>query len=405
MRKKHIFSLFFALALCLIPAYATESITPTDSAYQISTLTDTQNAYTQLMQSFGPRATDTVTSYAYNYPDWYGGSYIEGDALYVNLTTDDVLVQRTVLEACGDFADVVRFRQVSYSLNNLLSLSEVLPIYKPDGLISVSVDEISNRVSVEIDADQNPDAVHLLSSIPSTLSQEVYCPDMLSVQVAENNFEFFDASPSSEQITNTAIPRATIYAYGGTLISNSNLTLLGSLGACGTYNTTGKDAFVTTGHFFDSTGTSVYFGGRSIGSVVKLDRTYDYAIIASNGYLTPTNRFYISSNVTAQFPGVLDPAIGSSASVYGFGTGQSTGTVVSKCQTLQTEKGTLKNLIRVESYKSGKMPDKGDSGSPVTVGLKMIGTVTGGSRNDQLMGWYLAPCTSWNGCFSVKLTA
>ncbi|MBS7225927.1 MAG: hypothetical protein KH050_11435 [Clostridiaceae bacterium] len=403
MRKKHVFSLFIAVALCLIPAYATESVAPTESVAQASVLPDTQNAYSALMDSFGA-CTISDSPYVYNYPSYYGGSYTKDNVLYVNLTSNDASIQQEVLAVCDPYSDVIRFRIVPYSMTDLLTLSrEVYDASQPD-VISTYVDEERNCVVAEVDETSEVTAVQLLSNLSATKRKIAYHSDMIVIQQSSGDFIFCDDLPSQEisvtaTQTSDSLDKATYYAYGGSKISDSSRDL-GSLGACGTYNTTGVNAFVTAGHLFNSTGTTVYIGTRSLGTVVKLDKDHDYAIIKSNGNYTLTNRAYLdNTGVTFRFPGVLDPETGATIQVYGAGTGMSRGEVSRK----YVNTGGLYNLIQVNSSAYGKRPGHGDSGAPVTVGLKMIGTVTGITSATGYT-WYLAPCTSWDGCFSLKLT-
>lgn len=189
MKRKTVLGLLIAAVLCGLLALAAQA--PPSQEDNTPLACTPQNAYTKLMQSFGPSDADTISSYAYDYPDWYGGSYIDGDLLYVCLAGEDALARRAVQEACGETADAVRFCRVAYPLNRLLSLSEAIALSPPDGLISVGVDEIGNCVFVEVDSGCDAGASQILASLPAAFAQEPYSPQMLSVRTVEGGFEFF----------------------------------------------------------------------------------------------------------------------------------------------------------------------------------------------------------------------
>lgn len=175
---------FFLTALLLLAAAV--SVTgkafaeplPPDVARQLEIEADAQRAYEAIMQDFG-----TNSDGMYEYPDYYGGSYMEDGILYVNLTAREQEIRDHLLEVCGAYSNVVQFRDVSYAMHDLLSLSE--EISQETGIVSTCVNERENRVDAAVDPAQNISSTRLFSD-PARA-------DMVSIKPAEGEFYFFDA--------------------------------------------------------------------------------------------------------------------------------------------------------------------------------------------------------------------
>lgn len=167
------------------------------------------DAYQLLWDSF-EKDPESLQSY---YPDEYGGEYINGDKLVIQLTENTPENQAKYRELCGN-SDKVVFEKVTYSLNYLNSLESQAELLSKDYAVTgYGVRRSENKFILEVEQD-DLDAVQ-----QRLLRQRSNAPIEIQVGVP------------METTASSLIGGGSLYITGHTF----------SLGVCGTYG--GKPAF------------------------------------------------------------------------------------------------------------------------------------------------------------------
>ena len=312
------------------------------------------DAYQLLWDSF-EKDPESLQPY---YPDEYGGEYIDGDKLVIQLTENTPENQAKYRELCGN-SDKVVFEKVTYSLNYLNSLESQAELLSKDyAVTSYGVRRSENKFILEVEQD-DLDAVqqHLLrqrSSVPIEVRAGV-----------------------PMETTASLVGGGDIYA------ENNAIDYSFSLGICGTYD--GSPAFLTCGHDLGPD-VSIYSSASHTTKIGKVaywnygyGKTGDYSIVkVTNSNFTTTNKVK-GNGTTLYVNGSVSSPEGTTICKYGKTTGYSSGKVTATNLTFSNVKGITQSYIR-NSSKTTPVAG-GDSGGSVYVMsgsyCKITGLVSG----------------------------
>lgn len=298
-RNRKIWTLLFGLILVVSSlgseCYATEADNTVLSAEY-----DAYGAYLSISDAFDIRM-DQRSS---DYPDDFGGCYIENGKLVILLTDDTQENQLKYREACGN-SSVLDFRVVDYSYEYLLALAddimpEMASMYE---IYEYYVNVKENTVDIGVlDLESDPQ-VH--SNYPITLYEMGTLPETTAMK-------------------------------GGEGITNSGTSLQCSICFFGTYN--GKKALITCGHT-NSVGRSIKYNGTVVGAVIKQNlKTYtdvdgipssygDFSIVDISSSPVSGSNYVLTPNGTITATGTANLVVGLTVSMYGSQTKSVTGTV------------------------------------------------------------------------------
>lgn len=270
-----------------------------------------------------------------NYPDNFGGCYIDGDKLVILLTENNDIIREYYQELCEN-SDVIEFKTVKYSYEELLQIEEeIIPELSEEyDIYEYYINVKSNKLDVGVSELKNDFQAY-------GITDEIYPVNFYEIE---------------------ALPEATAMK-GGEQISNTAASC--SICFFGTYN--GKKALVTCGHT-NSVGRSIKYGSYNIGTVVKQNlRTFtdvdgtaasygDFSIVDINDSTISGSQYVKTSSGSITVTGTANLIAGLSVSMYGkssicvTGTVESTGVAVKftdpedystyKVKGLMTIKGT-----------------------------------------------------------------
>ena len=338
------------------------------------------NAYKKLSELFS-----TENGEIYQYPEEYGGEFIENGILYIYLVNADSDTKEKYLEATGN-SDYVQYLDGEYSLEYLERFNELAGKLCDEYNISgYGTDRKQNRFVIRIHSPETDKKNEAPEKKYGQLSAD---ETIRSLSVLLNDpaicFEEWDLS---ELYTNL---------YGGQSLSSS------TIGIGGTYN--GNDAILVAGHSYNPNGNvsssnvAVYNGsGNQIATTAYTNFYYgclgDFAIAeCKTGYLS-TNRVYgISSATYRQINGTAysgSTPVGTIVYKYGMFGGYAIGTISYLNQTVVYKPSTYVQVCGLNfftiSLSQGYDTGAGDSGGPVYIsnsGYKLVGTISGGPASN-----------------------
>lgn len=283
----------------------------------------------------------------YKYPDTYGGMYIAGDKLHVQLvdaTEDSYEFYNTLL---GDYLNWVEYETVDYSYNDLYEACEKMADYLSEAhaVSNYYVDVKMNQGVVSVEAD----------------SYTQVC-----TQTNNNSMnEMVRIEPES-------VAQPAVDLIGGTGISINGSGY--SFGYCGTYYGGGgvdfRSGFVLCGHFI-SVGDVILQNGTTIGTVRHVqcaNNGYgDYALAECSTGVKMTNKVKINGDTRTITAAVSNPVVGTTVYYYGNRTGYGYGTIDKTGVTTSMNMGTynldIKGMTSVVPVYGSKV-NHGDSGGP-----------------------------------------
>lgn len=190
------------------------------------------SAYLNLSENLNIRM-DSVSS---NYPDTFGGCYIDGNKLVILLTELTPQEKQYYISACENSSDVV-FEQVNYSYEYLLDLEEeiVSRVEKNANVYEHYISVATNTVNIGVD----------------DISEDVSWKSRTATPLP---ILFYEVSSLPE----------TAAMQGGEEITNGSDSF--SICFFGKYNS--KDSLITCGHT-NTVGKSIYYNNTVIGNVIK----------------------------------------------------------------------------------------------------------------------------------------
>lgn len=364
-KKLRLFAVVLSLVtlFCSIPgvsAYAVERELTVDELIEAQKQAVEANEI--LMQYF------FADGWVLEYPDYFGGCYIDDNILHVTLVEPTTEEYKTLDTILSDYKNVIVFEYRSYSQASLQDYADSTAAeLKKQGIevthwyVEVETGNIIiGVVSNDIDSADKKVAEIKSRSFRSSTPQIV---------IEEGEY----TSPASDPV------------IGGSKIQIE--TSSRSAGTCGYYD--GSSAMVTCGHGRTATGSAVKLNSSQIGTVVDVQYTNgqagDYSIIeltredllshkigdSSDGLITITSGTYLS------------PAVGTYVTKYGYKTGYSYGTVTATNVSLRPATDmTITGMTRV-SITSGDGSEGGDSGGPYLAGNAFCGVHHGHLTSDK----------------------
>lgn len=315
-------------------------------------------AHEALMASFTP------TPEGYDYPENFGGDFIEDNklvVLLVSLSNANIQYYANIL---SEYIDIVEFRSVDYSYNELSEevKATVDSMNENYSVTKSYVDIKENRAKICLSPESYAEYVHQALS---------YSVEASKVIVEEENREFGCAQTGvATKSSISLMPAASVSLVGGMKIMANNSGGGYSLGICGKVGS--ESAFLTCGHLLElSEGISDQATGYRIGTVTNVyggtgGGTYgDFAVVATNSNAVLTNTAKYGSTGTVTIGGTCDsPAVGSIVNVQG-GYGNHTYGEVTNVGVGATDEDyglTFTKLTEMLIY-SGTI-NQGDSGAP-----------------------------------------
>jgi len=353
-------------------------------------------AYTQIMEHF---LVEVEGFLELVYPDTYAGAFIEYDTLIIQVTelNDEVISFYTRILGVNA---PIRFVQVEFSLNELITFGEVFVDAIDSTIVSHGFDTINNMYNIAL-----------------------YYGDTTSVQIV-NNFNSMSRFMSLPIAFELGEKFDAMFLPGGGHITAGAPAIPGinpprpfhmSVGLTGLNNN--SPALLTAGHSFVgmSPGTRVYFNNRHVGSVIVARFGFTSSTTGSlpvnfgnNGTLNGDWAVIaLNENGAAQVRNSLRNGV----SIIGFdtapvntivsGIGRHTiysGIVTSVNQQVEIGGFQVPGMTVARSLSAGdRTPIEGDSGGSIWRDLgsnrgMLVGTLAGGRERD----WTFSPLT-WVG--------
>lgn len=329
------------------------------------------------------------------YPDNYAGAYVDYDVLVIQLTdiTDEATVfYRNLLGADAP----IRFKQVDFSLNQLVTFGEYFVKTMDAPLVSFGFDTTNNSFNIVLD--QSSDA---------------------SIQMVEN-FDFdvtARSMPIPISIELGESPVTTTLRGGAPIARNRNMTNAFSVGLTGYRAVGNAPALLTTGHAFPgaSVNTRVYMSDGSHIGYLAAARAGTYAVVGVPGTVNGDWAVINLNNIGSMFltnllmDGTRITGTSTSPPVNSVvrGTGRMTrawqGTVtqvnINVC--FGERVGIIQGITRV-AYSGSARATGGDSGGTIvrSVGSSHVmgGVHVGASTNY----WYFSPLAWTNHIFRPR---
>ena len=294
-----------------------------------------------------------------DYPDDFGGCYLDGNTLVIQVTNDEQKTKDFYLIACNN-SKYVQFELVNYSYEELQDIQEnkVEELKNVYNIAEYYVDVPNNAVNIGVTSD-----LVLAATIDEYDNQPV-------------KLYFLDALPVATAMR------------GGEGIADGSICFFGK------YN--GKNALITCGHT-NAVGKDMYYNGQKVGSVIKQNlRTYtdtdgipssygDFSIVdISNSPISYSSSIKTKSG-SINATGTANVVVGLNVKMYGNSTGYLSGTVKSTSVTStfyepgSYEQYKVKGMTTIEGSNTVQ---SGDSGGAVVYttssGVNRIaGSITG----------------------------
>ena len=110
------------------------------------------------------------------YPDYYGGTYVNGNGKLVVLITKDTATTRSANEALAqlDKHNII-VQHCKHSYNRLKQIADTIIMHMEKGTAwtssigSIGINEISNKISIYLFDDSEPKRKELLNNLDSSL--------------------------------------------------------------------------------------------------------------------------------------------------------------------------------------------------------------------------------------------
>lgn len=361
---------------------ALESEVPYEVRHAMEIQVEALNCYQQIIDSFEKDSLGFPI-----YPSEYAGAYIDNGNLIIQLVDTGSEMQNKYMELCGN-NNVVRFKEVKYSMNELQSCE------------SYALDMLQNGYDVTNYGINEKENIFEIA-----LNSEIYDSNMFSTT---NLFTTDDIPklPIKFSYEKPTVPCISI--SGGCGIQPEASRDMSTAGVCGYYN--GKNALLTCGHSYEYLDyykryPYVLFSGTQIGQIsyqrsntnhyeTGIESYGDFSIITLNGNVGISNTLINGINITGTYSSL---PVGTYIYKYGSKTGLSYGHITYAAMTSPyvDDAGThfIRGLYRSDIAKSdGSTPiTSGDSGGPVYIKsgseylLHGIVTAKGGNGNTGVM--------------------
>lgn len=298
-----------ALILCTL-LFATGTAAQ-DATFAGQTSTDVPmqesayNAYMGLLDFFSTTPAENTGSDTPQYPDYYGGSYInENDQLVICVSDNSTLPTQLF----NSLPDNYIIEYVTYSYNELKALMAELNEY----VLTQNTDVASNINHFALYDDQNRIVVSLFDASPEKIEE-------FKNTVSDSTALIFEEDSSVINNTASVDPGGRLY--------NSSRERYASMGYRAKLN--GKVGFVTSAHFA-YLGNKICIGDTTIAEAYK--RNYSgsadvtFCEITNSSY-TPSNTISGTSNTLSTT--ISEPGVGTSINMVGSKSGHLNGYITS----------------------------------------------------------------------------
>ena len=310
----------------------------------------------------------------YEYPEYFGGCYIEDNVLYIRLVDPTKQTEEVLKNLLAEYEDVVEFVYGQYSQSELQEYADETAAELEELGYEVMhwyVDNITSQIVIGVLGDDVDSASMLIENQQSQAARSNLVPEVV---IEEGNST---TTTSSDGIV------------GGAVLTMGSGTR--SAGACGSYN--GDYALVTCGHGSTSVGSTVKLYGTTIGTVSVVQYANggygDYSIVTlTSGTISHKIGSSSDGYVTITKGTNLSPAVGTYVTKYGYKTGYSYGTVTATNVSINPATGmTVYGMTKV-SITTGDGSAGGDSGGPYLAGGAFCGVHHGNLKDDPLTVYF-----------------
>lgn len=319
------------------------------------------------------------------YPAAYGGCFLDTNyRLVVNLVNNNAELRDEIISVV-ETDNIIEFRSVDISHNQLFSIQNTLTDYLPHcKVISSCVSYVDNAVNVQVKSPGN------VADALSIIAENSIMPDSQHINISYVNDSVFPETNENDfyldmPISNAALVAAAVSVNPGELIYSTKGSETGTLGWYGKFKFNGSSSYtpciLLAGHVAEAIyrlGGGVKAGGTEVYPNSRFDdKNYyysylygdmelgcysgDYALLAYKaGSMTQSNKLdlgYDSSATIIQFQRFTSMLTGKSI----FKSYGKSGCTVGIVQGPATSE-LIRNLISVEC--SGRFCTEGDSGAP-----------------------------------------
>lgn len=307
------------------------------------------------------------------YPDYFGGCYIEDNILHIRLVSPTSEESATLNDILSDYENVISYEYGNFSQTSIQNYAnETAKELKNQGF------EVTHWY---VDVETCAVVIGVISDDVNSANALVEEKQTYSVRNAYPNIVIEEGeytSPSSD---------STVEGGVNIIIGSSSR----SAGTCGYYE--GVAALVTCGHGNTTVGSTVKLNEEEIGTVVDVQYTNgeagDYSIIELNN-VTSSHKIGNSTDgyITIEGGTYLSPAVGTYVTKYGYRTGYSYGTVTATNVSVTPATGTIITGMTQVSISQGEGGLPGDSGGPYLVGDAFCGVHHGNKTSNRKIVYF-----------------
>lgn len=361
---------------------------------------EAKQAYAALSDTFG-----VTEDGATIYPDDYAGAWIDGEKLYVALTSLDAGVTIEYDEILNGF-DCVVYEEAEYSLNELQEIQDsVFEELSENYEVTAYYTEVdTNKIIIEVASD--------LVAVENEITDVMNAPQALIADldnVASISADLFVIKQGERTETQANI-------IGGMKINRGSASGSSySIGVCGTIKNGSNtyDGIITAGHGMAISGTqqTIYRASSEFGKtnllMYKENGNGDWAAVRKTSSDTLSNLIYGSSSAyTRNITATKDDLVkGTYVMKYGYNGGYCTGTVEAQDVSVNNGTFTIKGLTKC-SLDSGSSLG-GDSGGPYYTqntgnSYNFVGVHHGISGSGDSTKIYFTPYIRFKTYFTVK---
>lgn len=340
------------------------------------------------------------------YPDNFGGAYMEDLSLHINLTDNRT---NEIENHIMPYTDVqIVYHVVPYSYEELYALSMQIINLNLHNITSIGVNDKENTIDIGINRELFESNGTNLSEKEFLAEQRELLQELISKDLKTEINDIFDLSdlPLQLFLETPAYTSATTLT-GGRQLKISGTSTSFTLGVCGTYwgnSASGEPAVLSCGHDMTVGNTIVdNSANRNLGTIeykkFTANERYDYSIITIDtpSSYTLTNKVANNSSYTTITDIATSNLVGTTVCKYGYNGEFATGTIVYSDRQVyyNNQNCYIFGLVHVD-LESGTCVG-GDSGGPVYSGHDFYGTVSGSGSNR----FYYSPITGVQN-FTVK---
>lgn len=297
------------------------------------------DVYNKILNSFSENINTFEVGKQKNYPDYYGGSYIDEETGGLVILENNIsLAEKEKLSTFAKNSIPIKYQKCDISFNEILqainTLTTKINFYKENGIQidSIADDIINGKVIIGI----------------QQLTKEK--EEIIRNSVNFDFLEFFNSDGIKSEAS----------FGGGYPIVSTNNSGTSTIGFAATRS--GVKGFVIAGHAGDFTGETFKSGTTTLGSVTKTafynNTTADAAFVKANTGVTPS--YILKNGGSIWGVSTTNMPVNTTVHKYGKSTLLTSGKILSTNVTIVAGGKTIKNCCSA-NYSSAS----GDSGCPV----------------------------------------